>query len=62
MAAVMATSMVRSHSSTTFDYQPIEQGRWLNWNDEKQRNNVCVIGNEFVRLLFPGRPAVGSRL
>ena len=43
-------------------YQPIDQGRWLSWNDERQRNNVCVIGSEFVRLLFPGRPAVGSRL
>jgi len=42
--------------------QPVDQGRWLNWNDEIQRNNVCVIGNEFLQLLFPGRPAVGSRL
>ncbi len=42
--------------------QPLDQGRWLNWNDEKQRNNVCVIGSEFVRLLFPGRPAIGSRI
>jgi putative ABC transport system permease protein len=43
-------------------YQPLDQGRWLNWNDEKQRNNVCVIGKEFVRLLFPGRPALGGRI
>jgi putative ABC transport system permease protein len=43
-------------------HQPIDQGRWLNWNDEKQRNNVCVIGKEFVRILFPGRPALGGRL
>ncbi len=43
-------------------YQPIEQGRWLSWTDEQQRNNVCVIGSEFVRLLFPGRPVIGSRL
>ena len=43
-------------------YQPIEQGRWLNWNDERERHNVCVIGSEFVRLLFPGRPAVGSTI
>ena len=42
--------------------QPIDQGRWLDWTDERQRNNVCVIGKEFVRILFPGRPAVGSRL
>lgn len=43
-------------------YQPLDQGRWLNWDDEKQRNNVCVIGKEFVRLLFPGRPALGGRI
>lgn len=43
-------------------YQPIDQGRWLNWNDERQRQNVCVIGSEFVRLLFPGHPAVGSTI
>ena len=43
-------------------YQPVGQGRWLNWSDEQQRNNVCVIGSEFIRILFPGRPVVGSRL
>jgi putative ABC transport system permease protein len=42
--------------------QTIDEGRWLNWNDERQRNNVCVIGSEFVRILFPGHPAIGSRL
>jgi putative ABC transport system permease protein len=42
--------------------QTIDQGRWLNWDDERQRHNVCVIGNEFVRILFPGHPVVGSRL
>jgi len=43
-------------------YMPIAQGRYLNWGDELQRHNVCVIGSEFVRILFPGRPAVGSTL
>jgi putative ABC transport system permease protein len=43
-------------------YQPIDQGRWLSWTDEQQRSNVCVIGSEFVRLLFPGRPVIGGRL
>jgi len=43
-------------------YQPVDQGRWMNWNDERQRQNVCVIGSEFVRLLFPGHPVVGSTL
>ena len=43
-------------------YQPVDQGRWLNWSDEREGNRVCVIGHEFVRILFPGRPVVGSRL
>jgi putative ABC transport system permease protein len=43
-------------------YMPIEQGRYLNWNDERERRNVCVLGSEFVRILFPGHPAVGSNL
>ena len=43
-------------------HQPVDQGRWLNWTDEEQRNNVCVIGKEFVRILFPGRPVIGSRI
>ena len=43
-------------------YQPLDQGRWPDWTDERQRNNVCVIGKEFVRILFPGRPPVGGRL
>lgn len=43
-------------------YQPVEQGRWITWNDETQRNTVCVIGDEFKRILFPGRPVIGSRL
>ncbi|HMK31472.1 MAG TPA: ABC transporter permease [Terriglobales bacterium] len=42
--------------------QTIDQGRWLNWDDERQHHNVCVIGSEFVRILFPGHPAVGSRI
>src|SRR6266496_71343 len=43
-------------------FQPIDQGRWLSWTDEIQRSNVCVIGKEFVRLLFPGHPALGGRI
>jgi putative ABC transport system permease protein len=42
--------------------QPVDQGRWLNWSDERERNNVCVLGSEFVRILFPGHPVVGSRI
>ena len=43
-------------------YQPLGQGRWPDWTDELQRNRVCVIGTEFVRLLFAGRPVLGARL
>jgi putative ABC transport system permease protein len=43
-------------------YMPIQQGRYMNWDDERERRNVCVIGSEFVRILFPGHPAVGSTL
>jgi putative ABC transport system permease protein len=43
-------------------YTPIDQGRYLNWEDESQRRSVCVIGREFVRTLFPGRPAVGATI
>src|SRR3974390_178733 len=42
--------------------QTIDQGRWLNWDDEHHSSNVCVIGSEFIRILFPGHPVVGSRL
>jgi len=42
--------------------QTIDQGRWLNWDDERHSSNVCVIGSEFIRILFPGHPVVGSRL
>ena len=47
---------------TGIRYQPIGEGRSLNWTDEFQRHTVCVIGTEFVRILFPGRPAVGSTI
>lgn len=41
-------------------YLPIKQGRWLNAQDEAQRRNVIVLGDEMTRNLFPGRPAVGA--
>jgi putative ABC transport system permease protein len=42
--------------------QPVDQGRVLNWDDERDRRMVCFIGSELVRTLFPGRPAVGSTI
>jgi len=43
-------------------YLPMHQGRWLNSGDESQRRNVVVVGTEFVRVLFPGRPVLANIL
>jgi putative ABC transport system permease protein len=43
-------------------YQPMAQGRWINDVDDVQERPVIVIGDETRRVLFPGRPAVGSYL
>jgi putative ABC transport system permease protein len=41
-------------------YLPLKEGRWLNELDGTQRRNVIVLGNELLKTLFPGRPAVGA--
>jgi putative ABC transport system permease protein len=41
-------------------YLPLKEGRWLNKMDDAQKRNVIVLGNELLKTLFPGRPAVGS--
>jgi putative ABC transport system permease protein len=41
-------------------FLPIKDGRWLNDMDGQQRRNVIVLGNELLKTLFPGRPAVGA--
>src|SRR6202795_2934121 len=41
-------------------YLPLKEGRWLNQLDGEQRRNVIVLGNELLKTLFPGRPAVGA--
>ena len=43
-------------------YLPLNQGRWLDSLDETQRRNVIVLGDELVKNLFPGRPAVGATI
>jgi putative ABC transport system permease protein len=43
-------------------YLPLKQGRWLNDLDEGQRRNVIVLGDELVKNLFPGRPALGATI
>jgi putative ABC transport system permease protein len=37
-------------------YLPLKQGRWLNFQDEDQRRNVAVLGDEVAKNLFLGRP------
>ena len=41
-------------------YLPLKEGRWLNEMDDTQKRNVIVLGNELLKTLFPGRPAVGA--
>lgn len=41
-------------------FLPIKDGRWLNDLDGIQRRNVIVLGNELLKTLFPGKPAVGA--
>jgi putative ABC transport system permease protein len=41
-------------------YLPLKEGRWLNELDGLQRRNVIVLGNELLKVLFPGRPSVGA--
>jgi putative ABC transport system permease protein len=43
-------------------YLPISDGRWLNELDDVQKRSVVVLGDEARRVLFPGRPSVGSTI
>jgi putative ABC transport system permease protein len=43
-------------------YMPITDGRWINDLDDSQRRAVVVLGDESRRLLFPGRPSIGSTI
>jgi putative ABC transport system permease protein len=43
-------------------YVPIKEGRWLNDMDTAQKRAVIVLGDEARRILFPGRPSVGSTI
>jgi putative ABC transport system permease protein len=46
----------------TIRYLPLGEGRWLNDGDESQKRQVCVLGYQMMRNLFPGRPAIGSTI
>ena len=39
---------------------PLKDGRWLNEMDGAQKRNVIVLGDQLLKALFPGRPAVGA--
>jgi putative ABC transport system permease protein len=41
-------------------YLPLAQGRWINDMDNTQKRRVIVLGDESRRVMFPGRPSVGS--
>src|SRR5216684_1199060 len=41
-------------------YLPLADGRWLNDPDNDQKRAVMVLGDEVRKLLFPGRPSIGS--
>jgi len=43
-------------------YLPLAAGRWLNPDDESQKRLVAVLGDEMLKNLFPGRPAVGNSI
>jgi putative ABC transport system permease protein len=41
-------------------YMPLEDGRWIDPMDDQQKRHVLVLGEEARRILFPGRPSIGS--
>ena len=43
-------------------YLPLAAGRWFNQDDENQKRLVAVVGDEMLKNLFPGRPAVGNAI
>jgi putative ABC transport system permease protein len=43
-------------------YLPLSAGRWLNDDDESQRRMVAILGDEMLKNLFPGRPALGNTI
>jgi putative ABC transport system permease protein len=41
-------------------YMPMTDGRWINELDDAEKRQVIVLGDEARRVLFPGRPSIGS--
>jgi putative ABC transport system permease protein len=44
----------------TIRYLPLAEGRWLNDADEAQKRNICVIGDEMLKNLFPGQVPISA--
>jgi putative ABC transport system permease protein len=47
---------------TKIRYLPLASGRWINDLDDSQKRAVVILGDESRRVLFSGRPAVGSTI
>ena len=43
-------------------YMPMADGRWINDLDDAEKRSVVVLGDEARRILFPGRPSIGSTI
>jgi putative ABC transport system permease protein len=43
-------------------YMPMADGRWINGLDNGEKRSVVVLGDEARRILFPGRPSIGSTI
>ncbi|HZR33551.1 MAG TPA: ABC transporter permease [Terriglobales bacterium] len=41
---------------------PLQAGRWINEEDNRERRRVAIVGWEMLKNMFPGRPAVGSTI
>ena len=41
---------------------PLQAGRWINNEDNRERRRVAIVGWEMLKNMFPGRPAVGSTI
>jgi putative ABC transport system permease protein len=41
-------------------YVPLNEGRWFNSLDDAQKRQVIILGDEARKILFPGRPYLGS--
>jgi putative ABC transport system permease protein len=43
-------------------FLPMKVGRWINDGDLAEKRQVCVLGLEMSKNMFPGRPALGATI